>query len=222
MKLRHPLLLIFCLVVIAAGVVAYSFIPTVLLTPAVVLSIVILSLSVGVIIYLPISTSRDANIGLIGPSSVAGIFFVLTSAGVLAASFALPSGKAFALSFVNLALFAVVWVILRFAAERIEAETVRATRSDVRRGLAARIKQLSMEVRDPLHQRTLQRIAEEVSHSSDSAFQGSNKLVGEIELLVSKIESFKGGAENSEVISLINSLDSALKSLKIELDSARL
>lgn len=222
MKLRNPLVFIFSLAVIATGVVVYSFTPTALLSPAVILSIVILSLSVGLIIYFPFSSSRDANIGLIGPASVASIFFVLTSAGVLVASFVLTSDKALALSFANLALFLIVWVILRFASERIEAETVRATRSDIRRALSARIKQLSIDVRDPAYQRALLRIAEELSHSADSAFHRSNKFVDEIELLVSKIEALKGSAESSEFFSSVDSLESSVKSLKNQLDNARL
>ncbi len=215
-------MLIFCLAVIATGVVIYSFTPTVLLSPAVILSIVILSLSVGLIIYLPISSSRDANIGLIGPASVASVFFVFTSAAVLVASFALTSEKTFALNFANLALFAIVWVVLRFASERIETEIVRATRSEIRRALSARIKQLSTDIRDSTHQRTLLRIAEELSHCADSAFQEPNKFIDEIEIQVSKIEALKSGTETSEFVSLINSLENSLKSLKIELDNARL
>jgi hypothetical protein len=222
MKSRYALVFVFCLAVIATGVVVYSFIPTVLLSPAIILSIVILSLSVGLTIYLPISSSRDANIGLIGPASVASIFFVFTSGGVLAASFFLPSVQSYTLSFANLALFAIAWVVLRFASEHIEAETARATRSDIRRALSARIKQLCTDVRDPVYQQALLRIAEEVSHSADSAFHAPNKFIDEIELIVSKIEALKISPENTELYSSIDSLERSVTSLKNQLDSARL
>lgn len=222
MKLRNPLKLAFFLIVVAALVVFFSFVPAALLSSAVILAIAILSLSIGLVVYLPVSASRDANIGLLGPSGVAGVAFVITSSGVLAASLFLEPVKAFALSFVNLTFIVITWAVLRFSAGRIVSETARSARSSNRRVLSMRVKRLSVNARESKTQLELQRIAEEISHTSDGYFEKPSKFLEEMEIIIEKIEVLKLDSEEAEWSSLIRSLETSLYSLKIESDSARL
>lgn len=207
MRIGTHWILISAVAFLATAVLVLLFMPAAAWSPLTAYASVVFVLSVGSAFLFPFTTSRDANLGLLGPVGIFSVFFVGASFSTLFVSVAREGVFAYALNVLNTALGLIGFLVLNISSKIIQKEISRNDQKGFQSFIEYELLQIALLVADTGLKKQIQKLADDARFSPRATIADDDQNQSEVRIRLDELRRI-AGTDNVE------RLEEALEALK--------
>lgn len=220
MKRLFPAIAIVMMLAVIACI--YLLVPRSAWSATTLVSAAMLIVASGAWVFMPGLGGRDAQLALLGPAGVLGILLLISATLTLWFAVVGKSTIAAVMNVLNIAGLIIGYLVLRVASRMIARTVDSNARSEERRKLYSKVRELAVAIDDEPSSRKVRSLAEDIAHTPDSLFEPNARHARNLEELADGLAAAVTAKDAGRVADAISTLKDAIAMSEIETASKKM